>query len=242
MKTASRDAGGAIVVVAIVFTVMILLILGGGFFFLVSYQRVAAHEMLQRALAEEHLAIALAKEQQVSPLQEKAIAKQALAEARSSANTTLVDEKDVDATPAGDAEPADGKSTALSQLGWLVNHWQHVDGERSSEEHWIAPRGGIMLGVNRSINGKGKTSFEYLRIESNQDGRMVYFASPMWRGETAFSLLEIGKDRVVFENPEHDFPQRIIYWLDDQRRLHARIEGEIGGKPRQSEWTWSAQR
>ena len=33
--------------------------------------------------------------------------------------------------------------------------------------------------------------------------------------------------KVVFENPEHDFPQRIIYQLDDDGNLAGRIEGLV---------------
>ena len=36
---------------------------------------------------------------------------------------------------------------------------------------------------------------------------------------------------MVFENPKHDFPQRIRYRLKGDT-LHARIEGTINGKER----------
>jgi hypothetical protein len=36
----------------------------------------------------------------------------------------------------------------------------------------------------------------------------------------------------VFENPQHDFPQRIIYKRDGADGLKARIEGESKGKPK----------
>jgi len=237
MKDSSRDAGGAIVTVALVFVVLIVLIVGGGFFFVVSQQRAAALASMQKALDAEHRTIVIAKELEAIVSKEQAVDN--FAELRSFA---IAKKKNAASTASHDFNPTDEKSATINRLDWLVNHWQNVDGKRSSEEHWIAPRGGIMLGVNRSINGQGKTSFEYLRIESTEDGRMVYYASPMGRGETAFALLEVIENRVVFENLEHDFPQRISYWLDDKRQLHARIDGKINGKSRQSEWIWSAQR
>ena len=42
----------------------------------------------------------------------------------------------------------------------------------------------------------------------------------------------------MFANPEHDFPQRILYWLEGEV-LHARIEGETAGGPRSSEWVYT---
>ena len=56
---------------------------------------------------------------------------------------------------------------------------------------------------------------------------------------TSFCAVEVGERRVVFENREHDFPQRILYWLTADGRLHARIEGPLDGKEAAMEWTWS---
>ena len=37
---------------------------------------------------------------------------------------------------------------------------------------------------------------------------------------------------VIFENPDHDFPQRVIYRLISDEDLLGRIEGMIDGKER----------
>jgi hypothetical protein len=42
--------------------------------------------------------------------------------------------------------------------------------------------------------------------------------------------------------PARDFPQRILYWLDDRGALHARIEGKLRGKPASEEWAWTKAR
>jgi hypothetical protein len=42
----------------------------------------------------------------------------------------------------------------------------------------------------------------------------------------------------VFENLEHDFPQRILYWLDVDGRLHARIEGPKEAAEQAQEWVF----
>jgi hypothetical protein len=51
-------------------------------------------------------------------------------------------------------------------------------------------------------------------------------------------MIEQSNQRVVFENAEHDFPRRIIYWISDDKSLHAKVEGTLGGKPASEEWTW----
>ena len=38
-------------------------------------------------------------------------------------------------------------------------------------------------------------------------------------------MKHLGDNEVVFENLDHDFPQRVIYRLIDGRHLQGRIEG-----------------
>ena len=84
-------------------------------------------------------------------------------------------------------------------------------------------------------------SFQFLRIQALTDG-LVYFASPRSQPPVAFALVEAGDKRAVFENKQHDFPQRILYWLDAEGAMHARIEGPQGGKTVSEEWVWKKAR
>jgi len=119
-----------------------------------------------------------------------------------------------------------------ADLDWLTGCWTGDGGE----ECWLQAEGGMMLGVNR---GPGSKSFEFLRIEQAEGGPWIYHASPGGRcPPTAFTSTEIDRKRVVFENPDHDFPQRIEYWLDDSNHLHARVSADRGGESRGFEITW----
>lgn len=102
------------------------------------------------------------------------------------------------------------------------------------EEHWTTADGGVMLGMGRSVPKTGNAEFEFLRIE-NRDGKLTYLAMPYARIATPFPVKSLTDSRVVFENPEHDFPQRIIYWRDGER-LCARVEGKKGDG---EEWCWT---
>ncbi len=84
-------------------------------------------------------------------------------------------------------------------------------------------------------------SFEFFRIQATDEGTF-YFASPRSRPPVAFKLVELGERRAVFENREHDFPQRILYWLDAAGALHARIEGPQQGRTVSEEWVWTKRR
>ncbi|HEY6555574.1 MAG TPA: DUF6265 family protein [Vicinamibacteria bacterium] len=135
--------------------------------------------------------------------------------------------------PAATASPTD-----IAAVAWMAGSWQGSDGGMEMEEIWLAPKGGAMLGLHRDVAKGRMVSFEFLRIEADKEG-LVYLASPLGKPATPFRLVESAKTRAVFANPAHDFPQRILYWLADDGRLHAKIEGSQGGKPASQEWSWS---
>lgn len=141
------------------------------------------------------------------------------------------------ASTSGSDPPAGEEAPSLMDLSWIAGHWSGSEEDVSSEEWWTNPLGGMMLGVHRDISPNGRTFFEYLRIVEANSG-LVYIAQPLGRPPTEFSLKEVGKEHVVFENAAHDFPQRIIYRVSRQGSLVVRIEGEVDGEERSSEWQW----
>lgn len=129
--------------------------------------------------------------------------------------------------------------SALSQTmpEWMAGAWTlEKDGMRM-EEHWTRGNDELMTGMHQDVTAAGKTSFEFLRIE-RRGGTLVYLAMPHARPETPFPVKNQTATKIVFENPDHDFPQRIIYWRDGIR-LCARTEGTIRGKAESEEWCWN---
>lgn len=51
-----------------------------------------------------------------------------------------------------------------------------------------------------------------------------------------FKLLPVENETFTFDNPLHDFPQRVIYELPKNGALHARIEGMDKGSYRKSDF------
>jgi hypothetical protein len=139
-------------------------------------------------------------------------------------------------SPASPAAPP-APPAELASLSWMVGGWASNQAGEWNEEHWLAARGGTMLGLHRDVKGGKTTGFEFLRIEARPEG-LVYLASPGGKPATPFRAIEVSADRVVFENKEHDFPQRILYWRAPGA-LHARIEGVMGGKASSMEWRWT---
>lgn len=141
------------------------------------------------------------------------------------------------ATHRASAAPNASDEPALADLAWMAGHWATEEHGTRTEELWLAPGGGLMLAMNRTTPQTGRAAFEYLRIEERKDG-LVYVASPGGKGATEFPLADVGERFVLFENPAHDFPQRIRYELDATGALQAQVSGVVAGKEQAEKWTW----
>ena len=112
----------------------------------------------------------------------------------------------------------------IARLAWLSNCWAADGGEAGSGEQWTTPAGGQMLGMARTVQDDTTRAFEFMRIVERDDG-LVFIAQPNGAAPVEFNATDIGDAHVVFENPENDFPQRVLYRLTAPGLLHARIEG-----------------
>lgn len=117
-------------------------------------------------------------------------------------------------------------ANTIQDLQWLQGCWQPVGAETGSEEHWLVPAGGSMLGVGRTVRKSKTIAWEFMRIQENADS-LVFTAIPSGKPEASFQLLSLDKQRVVFENTRPEFPQRVIYQLNADGSLLGRIEGKM---------------
>ena len=106
-------------------------------------------------------------------------------------------------------------SARVDDLAWMSGRWEADAAGRWTEESWSAPRGGVMLGFSRSGREDALREFEFLRLEAGADGVPVYLAQPGGRSPAVpFRLTARDGTSATFDNPAHDFPQRIRYQRD----------------------------
>ena len=127
------------------------------------------------------------------------------------------------------AAPLAAQSSAIDRAGWLAGCWELRTPTRLTIEMWMPPAGGMMLGASRTTMGERVREFEQLRLVTHGD-TLVYHASPSGQAPTDFrSVLPIVAGELVFENPAHDFPQRIRYRRISTDSLVARVEAGARG-------------
>lgn len=120
------------------------------------------------------------------------------------------------------------QDVTADRLGWMSGCWAAAGAEAGSGEQWMTPAGGTLIGMSRTVKNGKTVAWEAVQIR-DVDGKLAYVAKPHNQPEAAFKLTGLDGQQVVFENPQHDFPQRITYKRDGDRLL-ARIEGTMKGK------------
>jgi hypothetical protein len=119
----------------------------------------------------------------------------------------------------------------IAMPAWMAGCWERRTGDRLVEEHWLAPRGGLMLGSGRTTRGDSVVEYEQTRISAAGD-TLIFAAQPSGQPAAEFRAIRPAGDEVRFENLAHDFPQRVIYRRAGADSLVARVEGMRRGQLR----------
>lgn len=126
-------------------------------------------------------------------------------------------------------------------LHGLAGLWKMETSRGAMYEEWKVTAADKLSGKSYRLNNADTVVLEQVELFL-KDGSIVY--SPIVRNQNngqavPFKLKENADNKYVFENKEHDFPQRIIYQLVSQDAMRARIEGMLNGKERGSDFVYS---
>jgi len=100
-------------------------------------------------------------------------------------------------------------------------------------EQWSMVGDSLISGAGVHSGGKGMEITEETALRLNRSATIEYVATVTNQNEqesVVFRLIKAKHHTWVFENPAHDFPQRIVYRQRGKKKMRAHIEGEINGK------------
>lgn len=136
------------------------------------------------------------------------------------------------------AQPPSGEAVIEAQatvqaLGWLTGTWEaeRTQSEGAppawTDESWTKPRGGILVGVGRRGVGHRLGMWEVMRIATDAAGQTALHVTGSDGSSASFALVRSAGSEAVFENPAHDYPQRIAYrrTADGLEAWISRIDG-----------------
>lgn len=124
----------------------------------------------------------------------------------------------------------------MSDLAFMAGCWRGLTRSGTTiEEFYTAPSSNMIIGTTRYVREGRVVDFEFTRIDQTDSGAVI---TPHPKGvrSVSFAPKVVESSRAVWENPTHDFPQRILYTRAGADTLVARIEGRTPSGDRALEW------
>ena len=121
----------------------------------------------------------------------------------------------------------------LQKAKWLLGDWEKTDSLGTLKEIWVIKDDSTFVGQSYYIQNK-KDTLHNEQIELIQDGEhLIYSATVKGENNDTAIPFQMTKDEdslLVFENPKHDYPQKIQYKLFKNNSLVATVSGKQKGK------------
>jgi len=126
------------------------------------------------------------------------------------------------------------QSIELNKAAWLIGTWENKTARGSMYETWGKLSDVEFSGKSYVLKERDTIVFETIRLVEEQ-GSLFYIPVVKKQNEglpVRFALKTISETALVFENPQHDFPQRIAYTKINADSLVAEISGVKNGQQR----------
>ncbi|HEY9115988.1 MAG TPA: DUF6265 family protein, partial [Bacteroidales bacterium] len=109
---------------------------------------------------------------------------------------------------------------SFEDLKKLEGRWSSKEGVLFNE-HWQVANDSLMTGLGFSLKGEDTAFVEKMKVYLNGDS--VYFAAKVDQKKdfVIFTLTEAGRNKWVFVNAAHDYPNIIQYEIKDDTLLYA---------------------
>lgn len=115
-----------------------------------------------------------------------------------------------------------------SEFEWILGNWKTTDSKTIFAENWQKINDTLFLGIGLVISKKDTVSYEDLSLTVRAKG--VYYSAKVKnqnKGKTVdFKLTYFDPEKIIFENPEHDFPTKITYIKKNKDNIEAVVEGK----------------
>ena len=129
----------------------------------------------------------------------------------------------------------------MNALKCLAGIWKMGKGANSFFEQWWTVSDQELGGKSYKLDDRDTIVFEQTKIvlSGNEINYIAKVKHQNQGREVAFRLISDKEKTFVFDNPDHDFPQRVIYQFLSADSLHAWVEGKDAGKERREDFYYS---
>lgn len=131
------------------------------------------------------------------------------------------------------------KFEKIEKMNWLIGYWELKLNEGLLVESWTKANDSIFIGKSYFLKGSDTIHSEKIQLTQSKEN---LFYSPTVAGQNNdkainFKLTSINETLFVFENPAHDYPQKISYSIENTTSFTATISGKMQGKFNEEKFT-----
>lgn len=115
---------------------------------------------------------------------------------------------------------------------WLIGNWENKSPDGLLTENWQKVNDSTFSATSYFIKGKDTLHFEKI-VLSQKGEKLTYSATVNGQNNDKsidFPSTSETTTKLVFENPQHDYPQKITYTKGANNSLTAEISGKLNGK------------
>ena len=127
------------------------------------------------------------------------------------------------------------QNKSIDQFEWMLGDWKGKTDKGDIYESWVKEDENTMIGEGYYVVKDDTVVVEQLCIQKIGN-YWTYIPIINKSIPVLFTLIEVENDIWIFENKEHDFPQRVIYSRKTDGSMLAWIEGEMNGKRMKEEY------
>lgn len=129
-------------------------------------------------------------------------------------------------------EQPEKQFTALEKANWFLGRWENNSAEGNLSEIWTKENDSTFSGESYFVIKNDTVFAEKVSLEE-RNGKLSYVVTVPNQNDAkpvAFELTKNSTQKLIFENPKHDFPNKIIYNQVGSDSLVAEIRGMKDGK------------
>lgn len=123
--------------------------------------------------------------------------------------------------------------TKLEQAGWLLGSWENISEDGTATENWEKENDSTFKAESFVIAEEDTVFYEHVTLQLRED-TLDYVVRTKDQNEApvSFRLVYSDEKTLNFENPQHDFPTKIVYNKVSADSIYAEISGISNGAER----------
>ena len=124
------------------------------------------------------------------------------------------------------------KYSKLQNAKWFIGNWENITKESVSREIWVQKNDSTLFGESFTTVEKDTVFYEKIDLIERNDS-LFYIVSVRDQNKekpVSFYMTKSTDNQIVFENPKHDFPNKIEYNKVGNDSIFAKIYGIENGK------------